>query len=297
MDASQKCRICNADTFLKWSSNLKEELNSEHFAITDANYGLTGAIDQCPECGFLQCSDLGEVLDFYVSLEDPRYEQGRKERALQAAALLGHLETFAPGESLLDVGAGTGILVEEALKAGFKAEGIEPSIWLHGEAAKKNLPIKRGLLSDLEKDCTFNYITLIDVIEHVEDPVTLLREVSSHLTEEGYAMVATPDCGAFFARLLGRKWWHYRIAHISYFNRKTLDLISKKTGFEIMAVKRPGWYFTLDYLWIRLLAYLPKWMRLKPMAWMKTVTIPFNLGDSLLVVMKKQKNSQTYTTD
>jgi SAM-dependent methyltransferase len=288
MESSDRCRICHSVTKLKWPSNLESPLSSESFAITDAHYGQTSTIYECSECGFRQCSELTEVLGFYEQLEDIAYEQGRKERAIQAKVLLKQLNKFRSDGRLVDVGAGSGILVEVALTMGYEAEGIEPSNWLQKQAANLNLPVRKGLLGDLDPKNRFDVITLIDVIEHVEDPIKLLTEIGDKLTPSGVAMVVTPDCDSFIAKLLGRKWWHYRVAHIGYLNEKTLRLACEKAGFEIVSMKRPGWYFTMDYLWVRLLTYFPRWMRISPMNWMKRITIPVNLRDSLSVILKHQ---------
>ncbi|MCB1119912.1 MAG: methyltransferase domain-containing protein [Verrucomicrobiae bacterium] len=272
---------------MKWSSTLDAPLSSESFAITDAHYGRTSAIYECRACGFRQCTELPEVLSYYETLEDPDYEKGSRERILQSRKLLDHLQRHATTGSLLDVGAGSGNLVEAALELRFQAEGIEPSVWLQIQAEKRKLPVKRGILNDLPEDKRFDVITLVDVIEHVADPMHLLREIRMRLVSGGLALIVTPDCGSFMARLLGRKWWHYRIAHIGYFNKSNLRLACEKSGFKITTMKRPGWYFTMDYLWVRLMQYFPRWLRLKPAGWMTKITVPINLRDSLLVIARR----------
>lgn len=289
MDTSHHCRICGSNTQLKWPSSLENAINSDSFAITDAHYGQTSAIYECPQCGFRQCNDLQEVLSFYETLEDQEYENGRKERYLQAEALLEELKNHCQSGRLLDVGAGSGILVEAALKKGYDAQGIEPSIWLQEQAVERKLPVRKGTLSDVAEEEAFEAITLIDVIEHVVDPLTLLSEIKKRLRSDGIAMIVTPDCKSFFAKLLGRKWWHYRVAHIGYFDRKTLRDACQRSGLEVIKTTRPGWFFTMDYLWVRLMQYFPKWMRCKPRNWMRRKTVSINLRDSLSVIIKPYK--------
>lgn len=125
------CWVCNSnDMTLVKPSNIKKTLNSSAFAITDSNYGITGQLHQCGQCGFIQCSDLYDVATYYRDLEDEQYELGRKERKIQARHLLELLLPFRPNGRLLDIGAGTGILLEQAVLMGFDAEGVEPSSWL-----------------------------------------------------------------------------------------------------------------------------------------------------------------------
>ena len=39
-------------------------------AITDSAYGVTGELSRCPACGFVQCSELTDVLGYYETLQD-----------------------------------------------------------------------------------------------------------------------------------------------------------------------------------------------------------------------------------
>ncbi len=54
----------------------------------------------------------------------------------------------------------------------------------------------------------------MDVIEHLSNPIEFLNVLKSYLNEDGLLLIATPDRGSFLAKLLGKKWWHYRIAHM-----------------------------------------------------------------------------------
>ena len=102
------------------------------------------------------------------------------------------------------------------------------------------------------------------------------------LSTDGIVAVATPDVSSLVARILGWKWWHFRVAHIGYFNRKTLDLIMANAGFECVKMTRPTWYFPAEYLLERLAKYLPVRLPISTPAWLQKIVIPLNLGDSLL---------------
>lgn len=282
------CRICSSDRLVSIrESGIRNPLTSSDVAVTDSNYGVTGELFQCLECGFVQCADLPDVLGLYENLVDEEYEQGRLQRALQARCLLKKLPECAQGTSLLDVGAGSGILVEEAQKAGCRARGIEPCHWLCQQAVQRGLNMVEGVLPHPGIEELVDVVTLIDVVEHVEDPVGLLRQAASLLAPGGVLLVVTPDVSSVAARLMGRRWWHYRIAHIGYFNRKTLRTALACAGLNVRRVWRPGWYFTAGYLWERLMRYFPEPIRRPPFSWMDRLTVPLNLGDSLAMVCKK----------
>lgn len=283
------CWICGEKDFaLIKNSDVKPDLNSMNFAITNFNYGLTGELQQCQSCGFIQCTDLQEVVGYYEDLEDQEYENTRKERKLQEKKLLRLIESYKDNGSILDIGAGSGILVEAALEKGFKAEGIEPSRWLQKNAQKLNLPIHLGIFPHHDTPGPYDIITLVDVIEHVTNPTELLREINKTLDKNGIFVMVTPDVRSVAARLLRFKWWHFRFAHIGYFNRSNLRLLLEKTGFEIIKQTRPAWYFTLKYLGVRVLSFFPKFLRFPLPKFLEKITIPVNLRDSILVICRKK---------
>lgn len=66
------------------SGVLPDNLSLAYFKITDANYGQTGDIFQCVQCGFRQCTALVGMLNYYREMEDEEYEETRVGRAVQA---------------------------------------------------------------------------------------------------------------------------------------------------------------------------------------------------------------------
>ena len=290
-DVSRRnCWICGSPNLVlvKASDVAGRQLSPEDFAITDRRYGVTAAIDRCGDCGFLQCTDADEVLGFYSDLNDEAYDEGRSQRALQARRLVKTIQRYSPGGSLLDIGAGSGILVEEAAQAGFRAEGIEPSAHLAQAAAKRGLAVHRGTLPHPSiGDKRYDVVCLVDVIEHVPDPVDLMRQAAAVMAPGGVGIVVTPDVESLMARVMGRRWWHYRIAHIGYFSRATLDRALRQAGLRVVAFGRPRWYFSGDYLGERLVSYLPAPISRMKFAWAKAITVPLDLRDSIYMVFTR----------
>src|SRR3546814_167588 len=172
---------------------------------------------------------------------DGSYEASRAERARQARALLRRLGRQSPGRKLLDVGAGSGILVEQAIEMGFDAAGVEPSQDLQHRAAGLNLGVRLGVLPHPELPGPFDVVTAIDVIEHVPAPVRLIEEIAAVMSDDGIAVIVTPDRKSIAARLMGWKWWHYRIAHVGYFDPRTLTQALSLAGLMVVELHRPGW--------------------------------------------------------
>ena len=291
-DKEQKCWVCNGKDFtLRKQSDIKENLNSTNFAITNFEYGKTGELQQCVSCGFIQCADLDEVVKYYVDLEDTEYENTRRERKLQEERLVRYFKRYKDTGTLLDIGAGNGIMVEIATESGYHAEGIEPSKWLQKKAQNLGLLVHQGIFPHPKTPGPYDVITLVDVIEHVTEPGSLLCDIKNALAHNGIFVLVTPDVNSYVAKILGFKWWHYRIAHIGYFNKKNLTQLLVASGFEITNITRPSWYFTLKYLGVRFLSFFPKFLRFPMPDFLERITIPVNLRDSLLVVCKKDNKN------
>jgi SAM-dependent methyltransferase len=282
------CWVCSNTAFkLYKKSDIRGGLSSVNFAITNFDYGKTGELLLCQNCGFIQCNDLDKVVGFYEDLEDQGYEDTRKERKLQEKRLISFLGKFKKSGKLLDIGAGSGIMVEAALEAGFNAQGIEPSKWLHQQAVRRNLPVLQGIFPHPEATGSYDVITFVDVIEHITQPGLLLSEIHKSLENDGVLVLVTPDVKSLAAKVFKFKWWHFRIAHIGYFNRKNLSMLLKSAGFEIISMSRPSWYFTLRYLGIRFLSFLPKFLQFPLPVFLDKIIVPVNLRDSILAVCKK----------
>jgi len=281
------CWVCGGGSLTcVYEGSLPTTLTSEHFQITNKQYGHMGTLYRCANCGFHQCTGLANVLEYYVDMEDQQYEATRESRALQELGILRHIPASQRRGRLLDIGAGSGILIEQAKKIGFEAEGVEPSVELQTRARELALNVHLGVLPHPDVRGPFDVITIVDVIEHVPDPVGLLRQARELLSPDGVLLVATPDRRSLVARLMGWRWWHYRVAHIGYFDRKTLEVAISGAGLKVSAVKRPGWHFPASYLVERVLSYAPQALRFRPPVALDRFIIPLNLRDSMLAICR-----------
>ncbi|MBF0317302.1 MAG: class I SAM-dependent methyltransferase [Nitrospirae bacterium] len=286
---SNTCRVCAGRTLeLVRPSTIRRPLSEVDFAITDPNYGTTAAIYRCRECGFLQCAQLSDVLQYYQTLKDEEYDSSGQHRLHQAEKLLQTIIRYKKSGKLLDVGAGTGYLMQRALAHGFETVGIEPSSWLCDKALVKGLNVLCGVLPDPSLNPPYDVVTLIDVIEHVSNPVEVLSHIAGVMSTDSVGVLVTPDVHSLAARLTGTRWWHYRVAHVGYFNHKTISLALDRAGLRPISFSRPAWYLSAAYLMSRLSVYLPSYLRLNPPAVLNRLTIGFNLFDSMLVVFQRK---------
>lgn len=299
----ETCWVCGSTTTALWKGrSIARELTPEDLRITDSRYGTTLGLRRCADCGFVfaEGAEVEHLTALYERLSDPGYEDTQEPRALQMRWLLRTaLHAHPAARSLLDVGAGTGLLVAEAARTGLRAVGVEPSRALvHSGMNAYNISMVDGVFPhpDLEGE-RFDLVFLVDVIEHVAEPLRLLRACADALGEGGVLVVVTPDRGSLAARALGRRWWHLRLAHVGYFDRSSLARAVDACGLVAVRETRARWFFRVAYLAERAARYLPLRRlnrlarRLGPLRWLYDRVIPLNLHDSFVVLLRRRDQS------
>jgi len=165
-----------------------------------------------------------------------------------------------PSPQLLDIGCAHGFMLEAAQQRGFQASGIDisPAVSV---ARQQGFNVYDRPLHELGLSAnTFDIITLIDVLEHVPDPRRLMQEVCRILKPKGAVLIVTPDIGSWIARIMKDSWPHYKSEHIFYFNRRSLCMLLRKTGFSVEHVGRAFKYLNLTYILGHFQKYSPGWV-------------------------------------
>jgi 2-polyprenyl-3-methyl-5-hydroxy-6-metoxy-1,4-benzoquinol methylase len=300
MSLAAPCRVCGSTNTVLWKPrNLERELRPEDFRITDSHYGVTLTLHKCADCSFIFAdeSEIGQLVELYEQLVDPSYEEGAENRLLQMRDLLRLGKSAQPNAgTLLEIGAGSGLLVAEAGRMGLAATGVEPSKSLVAAARQINhVELIQGTFPHpLLEGRRFDLVFVVDVIEHVNDPVKLLADCAQALAPGGVLLVVTPDVSSLAARLLGQRWWHFRLAHVGYFNATSMSKAAARAGLEIRATRRVRWFFPIRYLAERAATYLPLgWLnrgveRVAPLRRVYDVVIPVNLHDSSAFIMARK---------
>ena len=197
-------------------------------------------------------------------------------------------------KSLLDVGAGAGLLVAEAKRLGFDAFGVEPSHSLVALARRLyHVDLAQGVFPHPSlAGRKFDLIFLVDIIEHISNPVELLRHCAEALAPGGIVILVTPNIRSLVARVLGQRWWHLRLAHVGYFSHPSLANAAAQAELTAVEQFSAKWFFRVSYLAERLESYLPVSglnrisSKLRPLQWIYDRVIPLNLHDSLVLVLK-----------
>jgi len=172
----------------------------------------------------------------YQATEEPTAKDLRQQR-LRAEYQLNLMQQHGVCRlwRALDIGASSGILMQTIHEAyGPEMIGVEPGNAYRKLAEEKGFKLYASL-EQLRSNETakFDLVTMMHVLEHLEDPLGTLREIRTHLLDNhGFLLVEVPN---FYAHD------SYELAHLSCFTEHSLSEMLKQAGYKIMHTRKHGY--------------------------------------------------------
>jgi 2-polyprenyl-3-methyl-5-hydroxy-6-metoxy-1,4-benzoquinol methylase len=227
---------------------------AEEFRCTTSALGVHDDILECPICGLLSSrptDDPDAIAARYEEAVDRDYLAEEHERRQMFDWVLGRIEAYRiPGRRLLEIGASVGVLLSVAGERGWEAAGIEPSIWAveHGRE-RFGVDLRRGSVETLEVEPrSADAVVMLDVLEHLPDPMDALRRMRSAVSDDGLLALSTVNVEGLHGRVRGSAWPWFIRAHLHYFRPRTLSRMLADAGFEIVECTTVPRTFHASYL-------------------------------------------------
>lgn len=240
---SMRCPVCNGNAFAPGPE------------VFDDRYGEPNRYQLacCSGCGHIATAprlrepDLPTLYGtFYprkgIGANDVSHEAAKVKR--QFAALLrwwngtdnqGQYNVCA-GETMLDVGCGSGVSLLEAKALGATAYGIEADPNVKPIAAALGLNIHFGSLQDQPfPEQLFDLIVMNQVIEHLPAPDLALQTLSERLMPGGRMILVFPNTASLWRRLSGNRWINWHIPyHLHHFDRASFARMARRCGLTVV---------------------------------------------------------------
>jgi SAM-dependent methyltransferase len=136
------------------------------------------------------------------------------------------LEKYLPhNELVLDFGAGTGLFANKVNQLGYEVEVLEPESRL-----SENLKLQGfNSYTDLHAipNSRYGAIYSLNVLEHIEDDLEVLRELSSKLSGGGILVLYLPALPFLYSSM------DARVGHYRRYTKKGLETILREANYSV----------------------------------------------------------------
>jgi 2-polyprenyl-3-methyl-5-hydroxy-6-metoxy-1,4-benzoquinol methylase len=142
------------------------------------------------------------------------------------------------GGKLLEIGFGSGEMLQGMQRKGWVVEGIDFDPNAVKNARSKGLNVRLGSLTEQRyADNTFDAIVMSHVLEHVHDPVQLLKECHRLLRNGGKLISITPNTHSFGHKLFKENWRGLEPPrHLNLFSNKSASKLLRLAYFNTIEI-------------------------------------------------------------
>lgn len=258
----RNCPLCKSKNFyVKYEKNysldnLKENLFSARRERKKGSYEHNTFV-VCKDCGLVYSNPILKPNIVEKLYKKSKFNYGEEENNLKISygLCLKKAEKYVKNKGrILDIGAGNGFFLEEALKQGYKeVYGIEPSKHAIELANKK---VKKRIINDILrkkqfKSNFFNVISVFQTIDHVINPNEFLYTCNNYLKNGGIILCVSHDVESLSAKIMGEKSPIFDIEHTQLFSKKTISKMLAQNGFKTLEIFDVINTYSLGY-WIML---------------------------------------------
>lgn len=225
----KNCIICSSPTFLFTKKR-------EHI------------IYKCVNCGFGYTDKLNKQSGGYHRDETYIIEENLFKNIFSRRVK--EITKFIKTGKVLEIGCSTGLMLSLFKIKGFDVRGVELSRKAAEKAIEKGIDVKIAFFEKINFSEKFDLVVLNHTLEHMENPVDVLKKVKSILKPKGYVMIDLPNFDSPVAKILKSRWPHLLPdEHLWHFTPKVFTLLFKKMEIKILTIKKASgvWDFENPY--------------------------------------------------
>jgi len=289
-----RCVACgNERMALRYPANVSGEMPAEEFRCTTSALGVHDDILECPQCGLLSSRPTltpDEIVRGYEGVVDEEYLAEEGERRELFGWIAERMDHFThEGSLLFEIGANVGLFLSVARDRGWEIAGIEPSAWAVTQGHERfGVDLRQGTAEGLDMEAgSIDALVMLDVLEHLNDPMDTLRAIRPFVHERGMLALSTVNVASLHGRLRGERWPWFIRSHLHYFRPPTLVRMLHDAGFDVVEWKVVPRSFHLSYLLHRAAGTFPGSDLVQRAAKVADPKIPVGwIGDVTLVVAR-----------
>lgn len=245
---TRPCPACGSHAFSTTLEHCRDYLTGDRFFV-----------ESCTNCDLARTSPVPDCLDSYY----PREYRGYTRpvllilKTLYRFRIVAWTKLFKQPGRVLEIGCGQGFMLAVLKELGWDVYGIERNEHAARVAAEiTGTDIFIGGFSEVPEGALYDLIVLFQVLEHMEEPYTLLLQCEQHLAPGGKIVIGVPNFGSWQARSMKNRWFHLDPPrHLFHFSPGTLKKLLKRCGLVTDSISFVSWEHD-PYGWLQSLLNL-----------------------------------------
>jgi len=148
-----------------------------------------------------------------------------------------------PTNKIVEVGCGFGTFLDEVKKRKVFSStiGIEPTPNLAESCKKKGIETINKTIEEIPVGfLKADVVVCFEVIEHIFSPEKFLLACHDILNNKGVIIITCPNVKGFDIQTLGTISDTIDHEHLNYFHLDSLEILLRKTGFDVIEKQTPG---------------------------------------------------------
>ena len=248
-------------------------------------------IYKCKHCGF----------GFTTQLKEQKGKYHRDETYIEEEDLFKNIfkkrikiiSKFQNSGKALEIGCSTGLMLSLLKDKGWDVLGIEISSTAAKVAKDRGIEVMTVPFEKANLNEKFDLIILNHTLEHLKDPLEVLKKAKSLLKPKGNIYLDFPNFESLGAKILKSNWpLLLPDEHLWHFSEKAVRLMFKSLDFKTIYIEKSSGIWDLDNPFKELLISLTKF---KKRFFIEALTLipsfiisKLKLGSDLLVIARKR---------
>ena len=291
MRACPVCQTSAENSSLFQAECIDESRISGHsFASRKEPEYMCHRLVRCNTCNLVYASNPPEQIELAHAYHVAEYDSSEEANDAAQAYIKAMQPTLAKlerKERVLEIGSGTGILLELLQGEGFtELVGVEPSTAAIAAAPMhRHAWLREGIFEESAfEPGYFDLVCCFMTMEHVRDPMTTALAAMRLLRPGGAFVTVTHDYNSLVNRVLGRRSPIIDIEHMQLFSKASITELFKRSGYAEISASPFINRYSLAY-WLRL-APMPAVIK-RLLKWLSTHTgmdrlkIGLNVGNTI----------------
>ena len=238
------CYLCKSNKYRKRAGSVRDNSNID--------------ILECSDCGLVYLSSLNHIHDGHYEEsgmhddEAPDINNWLKETELDDRRRYNFIKEKIANKNVLDFGCGVGGFLGMATQSARKVSGIELEKALQPSFQERKLNVFSNLNEAKSHGEKYDIITAFHVVEHLQNPKKILKDLALLLSENGEIIVEVPNSNDVLLTLYENEPFQnftYWSKHLFLFNKTTITELIKQAGLKLNWVKHVQRYPLSNHLY------------------------------------------------